>query len=52
MLGIVPNAGVEQLRQRFRQLVKQHHPDLGGDEGAFRDLASAYREALRRRAER
>ena len=52
VLGIVANAGVEQLRQRFRQLVKQHHPDRGGDEGAFRDLASAYREALRRRSER
>ncbi len=52
VLGIVANAGVEQLRQRFRQLVKQHHPDCGGDEGAFRDLASAYREALRRRSER
>ncbi len=52
VLGVVPNTGVEQLRHRFRQLVKKHHPDRGGDESTFRDLATAYREALRLRASR
>jgi hypothetical protein len=49
VLGVLPEACATQLRRRFRQLVKQHHPDRGGDEQAFVNLASAYREALRLR---
>lgn len=45
-LGLPADAGVSDIRRRFRQLVKQHHPDVGGDSRQFIKLLRAY-ERLR-----
>lgn len=36
----------EQLKEQYRNLCKQHHPDMGGDTGRFQEIQQAYQEAL------
>jgi len=53
ILGVPGLASAETIRQRWLELAKQHHPDVGGDSARFRQAKQAY-EALRdpvRRAE-
>ncbi|WP_114993190.1 J domain-containing protein [Synechococcus sp. UW179A] len=42
VLGLKTNASQEEIKQAFRTLVKQHHPDLGGSADAFRRVNDAY----------
>ncbi|MGB3503725.1 MAG: J domain-containing protein [Mesorhizobium sp.] len=46
-LGLAANATSEDIKARYKQLVKQHHPDAnGGNRGSedrFRDVLQAYR---------
>jgi hypothetical protein len=52
-LGVPPLASEEVIRQRWLDVAKRHHPDVGGDADAFRASKRAY-EVLRdgeRRAE-
>lgn len=46
-LGLDEKAGAEQIKARYKELVKRHHPDSnGGDRGSeerFRDVIQAYR---------
>ena len=42
VLGLKTNASQEDIKQAFRTLVKQHHPDLGGSADAFRRVNDAY----------
>ena len=46
-LGLEPQATGTQIKQRYKELVKKHHPDAnGGDrasEDRFRDVIQAYR---------
>lgn len=46
VLGIPHTASPEQIRQTYRQLVRSHHPDLGGDREAFEEIQRAYEEAM------
>ena len=46
MLGVGPNASLEEIHDAYRAKSKKHHPDRGGDEWAFRMVARAY-EVLR-----
>ncbi len=39
-------AGAEDVKDRYRTLAKEKHPDRGGDAEAFRQLAAATEEAL------
>ena len=53
ILGVPPLASGETIRQRWLEVAKQHHPDVGGDGARFRHAKQAY-EVLRdpaRRAE-
>jgi hypothetical protein len=45
-LGLPPGAGVEAVREAYREQVKAVHPDQGGDQEAFRQLREAYAVAL------
>lgn len=47
VFGFSPTETVtaEQLRQRYRRLVKARHPDLGGTTEQFRELESAWMAA-------
>ena len=41
-LGLAWGASREAIKQAHRRLVKQHHPDVGGDAAAFRRVNAAY----------
>ncbi len=45
VLGVPPNASLQDIREAYRAKVKRYHPDQGGDEWAFRILQRSY-EAL------
>ena len=42
VLGLRAGASQASIKQAFRKLVKQHHPDLGGSAEAFRRINEAY----------
>jgi DnaJ domain len=42
VLGVSPAASLDEIHNAFRSKSKKHHPDLGGDEWAFRMVARAY----------
>jgi hypothetical protein len=53
ILGVRPLASADMIRQRWLEIAKRHHPDVGGDGAIFRHAKQAY-EILRdaeRRAE-
>lgn len=46
VLGVNPGATADQVRARFRELAKAHHPDRGGDPATMAELSRARDEAL------
>ena len=46
VLGLEPGASLEAIKQAFRQLVKQHHPDMGGSADEFRRVSEAYQQLI------
>jgi hypothetical protein len=46
VLGLADGVGLADVKQRFRMLARDRHPDVGGDPSAFQDLHTAY-EVLR-----
>lgn len=42
ILGVPKNASAEEIKKQYRKLSKQYHPDVGGDESKFKELAGAY----------
>lgn len=43
ILGVDRHALTEEIHKAFRAKSKKLHPDVGGDEAAFKDLEEAYR---------
>ncbi len=41
-LGVDKNASKDEIKQAFRKLAHQHHPDKGGDEKKFKEINEAY----------
>jgi hypothetical protein len=41
-LGLPPYAGGGEIKQRFRALAKQYHPDRGGESAQFVELVALY----------
>ena len=46
-LGLAEAASPEEVKNRWRELAAQHHPDKGGDAVKFNEVHQAYKEALR-----
>lgn len=42
VLGVGQDASLDEIRDAYRVKSKKHHPDLGGDEWAFRMVTRAY----------
>jgi curved DNA-binding protein len=42
VLGVSADATPAEIRQAFRDAAKRAHPDAGGDEGAFRQVVTAF----------
>ena len=42
VLGVLPGASLHEIHDAYRARVKKHHPDVGGDDWAFRAVARAY----------
>lgn len=43
VLGVEETATADQIKKAYRQLSKQHHPDMnGGDDAQFKEIAEAY----------
>ena len=42
VLGVTPQATLEEIRDAYRQKAKKYHPDAGGEDWAFRILVQAY----------
>jgi molecular chaperone DnaJ len=42
VLGVSKDADAKTLKNAYRKLVKEHHPDKGGDEEKFKTIAQAY----------
>jgi len=42
VLGLSPGASEADIQAAFRKLVKQHHPDAGGEAAQFQVVADAY----------
>ncbi len=41
-LGLTTGAQAGEVKRAYRQLAREHHPDLGGDSDTFNDLQRAY----------
>jgi molecular chaperone DnaJ len=42
VLGLKKGASDKEIKKAFRNLAKEHHPDKGGDDSAFKELNEAY----------
>ncbi len=47
LLGLGPEATLDEVKRRHRELAMQHHPDRGGDAGMFHRVRQAYEDACR-----
>lgn len=47
VLGISQAASVEEIKVAHRRLVKEHHPDRGGDATKFQRIQEAYEASLK-----
>jgi DnaJ-domain-containing protein 1 len=48
VLGVSPRASPEQVRERYLELAKRHHPDHGGDPERMRVFNQAYAKIRQR----
>lgn len=42
ILGVKKNATIDEIKQSYRRLALEHHPDKGGDQAIFQQIQEAY----------
>jgi len=47
ILGISPTKDIKIIKQAYRQQIKKHHPDHGGDAAYFMKIQEAYNELIK-----
>lgn len=47
ILGLPASAPKDEIKKKYRELVKTHHPDVGGDPAKFMEIQHAYEELMR-----
>ena len=52
LLGVTAESSLAEVRTAFRKKALEHHPDRGGEPGAFIALKRAYDALIKRRARR
>jgi hypothetical protein len=45
-LDLPADAGEPEIKSRFRELAKKHHPDTGGDAARFIELMDTYKQLM------
>ena len=43
VLGVPMNSGASEIKKAYFKLSREHHPDKGGDEVRFQQIAAAYK---------
>lgn len=46
VLGLPKTATKEEIKAKYRELAKVHHPDAGGNATKFQEIKNAYEEAI------
>lgn len=44
ILGLSPDASLDDIKKRFRELAKKHHPDHGGDSETIIKIIQTYKK--------
>lgn len=47
VFGFNGSESAEQIKERYRELAKRHHPDRGGNPDQFAEINQAYQEAIK-----
>lgn len=45
-LELPPYASPDDIKNKFRELAKKYHPDIGGDNDSFIELVNAYKKLM------
>jgi hypothetical protein len=48
VLELSENASADQIKERYRELIKKHHPDVGGSAEKFIQVKLAYEDAMKK----
>lgn len=46
VFGLPADADIEDIKKRFRELAKKHHPDVGGDSTKMVEILDAYHKLM------
>jgi len=48
ILGLIPGCSKEEITEKWRKLVKKHHPDAGGKSEEFIKVQKAYESLVKK----